>query len=103
MMIQDDGGFGFNFLNEDEERVVREGLSEYPYLSMLKKLCPWNWKNQLESMNIKVDENNKKDMGMVKGQSQKVQRFSSNTFWNNIDSIISAPTFGLGGQRMCYK
>ena len=52
--------------------MVREGLREYPYLSMLKKLCPWNWKNQLESMNIKVDENNKKDMGMVKGQSQKV-------------------------------
>ena len=31
-------GFDFNFFDEDEERTVGEGLSEYPYLLMLMKL-----------------------------------------------------------------
>ena len=33
-------------------------LSEYPYLLMLMKLSPRDWKNQLERMNMKVDEDN---------------------------------------------
>ena len=33
-------GFGFNVFNKDEEGVVREGSSEFPYLLMLIKLWP---------------------------------------------------------------
>ena len=31
-------GFDFNVYNEDEEGVVREGSSEFPYLQMLINL-----------------------------------------------------------------
>ena len=33
-------GFDFNFFNDKEKRVGREGSSEFPYLLMLIKLCP---------------------------------------------------------------
>ena len=49
-------GFDFNVFDEDEERVVRELLINNPYLLMLMKLSPGDWKNQFEMMNMKVDE-----------------------------------------------
>ena len=47
-------GFDFNLFDEYEEGVVREGSSEFPYLLMLIKLWPGNWKTQLKRMNRKV-------------------------------------------------
>ena len=44
-------GFNFNFFDEDEEGVVRELLIEYPFLLMLMKISPSNWKNQFERIN----------------------------------------------------
>ena len=32
-------GFDFNLVDKDKERMVREGLSKYPYLLILMKLC----------------------------------------------------------------
>ena len=46
---------------------------------------------------MKVDEDNMKTVGMVKGQSQKVCQFSINGFCNNIGFLVSDPTFGFGG------
>ena len=34
---------------------------------------------------------------------QKVRRFSSNEFWENISCLVSDPTFGLGGLRLWEK
>ena len=59
------------------------------------KLWTVDWKNQLERMNMKVDEDNGKYVGMLKGQSQKVWRFLINAFWMNIGGF-PAPTFGIG-------
>ena len=53
-------GFDFDFFDEDEEGVVREGYSEFPYLLMLIKLWAGNWNTQLNSVNQKVDEDNGK-------------------------------------------
>ena len=90
-------GFGFNLFDEDEERVGREVLSEYPYLLISMKVWPGYWKNQLERMNMKVDEENGKAAGMVNGRYRKVRRFSINGFLMNIGCLVSAPTFGIGG------
>ena len=54
-------------------------------------------------MNIKVDEDNGKALGMVNGRYRKVQRFSRNEFRINIGCLVSSPTFGLGGSRMWDK
>ena len=43
-------------------------LSEYPYLFMLIKLWPKYWNDQLKSMNIKVDYDNGKALGMMNGR-----------------------------------
>ena len=47
-------GFDFNYFDEDEEGVVREGSSDFPYLPMLINIFPGYWKNQLKRMNQKV-------------------------------------------------
>ena len=38
-------GFDFNFFDKDEEGIVRDEYSEFPYLLMLIKLWPGNFKN----------------------------------------------------------
>ena len=64
------------------------------------KLWPGYWDNQLERMNMNVDEDYGKYVGMVNGRAWKVQWFSINEFWKNIGCLVSAPTFGLGGYRL---
>ena len=44
-------GFDFNVFDEDEEGVVREGSSDFPYLLLLIKIFPGNWNNHLKRMN----------------------------------------------------
>ena len=53
-------GFDFTVFDEDEEGVVREGSSEFPYLLMLIKIWPDYWMNQLKRANWGVDEENVK-------------------------------------------
>ena len=48
-------------------------------------------------MNIKVDEDNGKYVGMENGQARKFWQFSGKGFWKNISCLVSAYTFGLGG------
>ena len=87
----------------ETETGVWEALHEYPYLFILIKLWPGGYDNQLERMDIIVYEDNGESMAELKGQSDKVQRFSSNEFWNSIGFIISAPTFGIGISRLWEK
>ena len=96
-------GFDLKFLDEDEEGVVREGSSDFPYLIMLIKLWPGNWNNQLKRMNQKADEDNGKASGKINLRYRKVCRFSSNEFWKNIGCLVSAPTFSLGRSRLWEK
>ena len=51
-------------------------------------------------MNQRLDDNNRKSMGIGNGQYRKYSRFSSNGFWKNIGFIVSVPTFGNGGLRL---
>ena len=87
-------GFGFNLFGKDEKGVGREGSSEFPYLLMLIKLWPGNWKTQLKRMNQKVDKENGKALGKGNLRYRKLRRFSSNKFWKNIGCLVSAPAFG---------
>ena len=96
-------GFDFNVFGQDEEGVVREGSSEFPYLLMSIILWPGDCMTQLKRMNQKVDEDNGKALNKGNVWYQKVHQFSSNEFWKNIGCLVSAPTFGLGGSRLWEK
>ena len=96
-------GFDFNLFNEDEEGFVRKGSSEFPYLIMLIKIRPGNWKTLLKRMNQKVDEDNGEALGKVNVRYQKVCRFSNNEFRKTIGCLVSAPIFGLGRLRLWDK
>ena len=54
-------------------------------------------------MNIKLEEDNGKDVGMVNVQDWKFWRFSSNEFWTNVVCLVLDPNFGLGGLIIWYK
>ena len=71
-------GFDFNFFGKDEEGVFREGSSEFPYLIILIKLWPINWKTQLKRMNHNMDEENGELLGKGNVRYRKFRRFSSN-------------------------
>ena len=45
-----------------------------------------------------LDEDNGRAVVMGQGRIRKVWNFSSNEFWKNINFLVSAPTFGLGGR-----
>ena len=51
-------GFSFNGFDQDEEGVVIEGFSEFPYLLILIKLWTGDLMTQLKRTNEKVDEDN---------------------------------------------
>ena len=69
MTRQDYGGFDFNFFDEDEEGVVIEGFSKYPYLLMLTKLWHGYWNNKMERMNKNMYEDNGKAVVIKKSMS----------------------------------
>ena len=71
-------GFGLNFFDDDDQGVVKEVLIEYTYLLMLIHIWPVYWKNQLESINVKVYQENGKYFGIEKGRIRRVWRFSRN-------------------------
>ena len=56
--------------------------------------------NQLERMNMGVDEDTGKHVGIMNGTEYKIRRFLINKFWEKIGCLISAPTFGIGGLRL---
>ena len=96
-------GFDFNVFDQDEEGFGIEGSSEFPYLIMLIKLWPVDWKTQLKMMNHKVDEDNEKVLNKGNVRYRKVCHLSSNEFWKNIGFIVSAPNFCVGGLRLWEK
>ena len=96
-------GFDFNVFGKDEEGVVREGSSEFPYLLMLIKIWPGDWIRNLKRINRKVDEDNGKSFNKGNVRYRKVCRFSINEFWKNIGCLVSATTFGHGGLRLWEK
>ena len=51
----DIGLWGFDFFDEDERGVGREGSSEFPYLLILIKIWPGDWNNNLKRKNQKVN------------------------------------------------
>ena len=96
-------GFDFNFFDEDEKGVGREGSSEFTYLLMLINILPGNWKTQLKSINHKVDEGSEKALGKGDVRYRNFCRFSRNGFWKNIGCLVLAPNFGIGGSRLLEK
>ena len=73
-------GFNFNLFDEYEKGVIREVLSDYTYLLMLKKLWSGDWKNNLNRKDHKVDEDNWKAIRIRNGRYRKVCHFSDMNF-----------------------
>ena len=48
-------------------------------------------------MNIEVDKDKERAVGLVKVRAQEFQRLSSSEFWKNIHCLVLDPTFSLGG------
>ena len=61
-------------------------------------LWPGDWDDHLNRINKKVDEDNDRWGTQENGKVWNLQRFSRKKLWENIGSLISAPTFGLGGE-----
>ena len=76
-------------------------MIDYTYLLVSIYLCPGDWENKLERINMRADEDNGKYMGI--GIISKVWWFSRNEYWNNIGCIVSDTTFGVGGYRLYEK
>ena len=93
----------FNFFYKDKKGVGREGSREFPYLIMLIKIWTGDWKDNLKTMNLKVNEENGKVMVIGNGWYRKSFRFSSNAFCKNIGCLVSDITFGLRISRMWEK
>ena len=58
---------------------------------------------QLKRINRKMDEENGKALNKVNVRYQTFRWFFSNEFWKNIGCLVSVPTFGIGGSRLCEK
>ena len=64
---------------------------------MVMKLWTGYWDNHLERIEVRVDEDNKRALGMGKVGIRKAQRFSINEFWKNIGCLVLSYTFVIGG------
>ena len=49
---------------------------------------------------MRVDEDNGRPVGILKGRAHKDRMLSINNFWKKIDCLILAPIFGLGGSTL---
>ena len=65
-------GFSFSFFGKDEEGFGKEGFIVYSYLLILTKIWTEYWKNQLERIDMKVDEDTGKSAGMVNVWYRKI-------------------------------
>ena len=54
-------------------------------------------------MNNNMEEENGIGGTQENGQFRKLQRFSSDKFWNNVGCLLSASIFGLEGSRIWEK
>ena len=70
---------------------------------MLMSLWPGYLGNRLESMEMRLDEDNSRYTGTGKVRIRKFRRFSRNELWKNIGCLIRDPAFGLGGLRLRKK
>ena len=75
---------------------------------MLIKIWPGGWIHKLESMNMKVNDDNGKAVGMANGQARKYWQFSSNKYFGRtlivLFQLLLYVLGGLGcGIRNRYK
>ena len=78
-------------------------MKELSYFLMVLKLWTGDWKDQIDQMNQKVNEDNGRGGTQENGRFRKLRRFSRKKIWKNTDCFMSAPTFGLGGLRLWEK
>ena len=64
----------------------------------LIQIWPRDWNNQLERMNMKVDEDNGKSVGMVNGRYQKFRNFQAMDFGRTLAVLFNILPLVLGSQ-----
>jgi hypothetical protein len=69
----------------------------YPYLKLLQKMWPGDWKQQLQQLNLKIAADN------AKSDRQSVNQVSQREWWVFIGVIISAGPHCKGGVKLWEK
>lgn len=86
----------FGLIGFDFEKKFRSGRSESarPWLDLLQRLWPGNWKDQLDQMNSIIKKRKQE------GQSRRMRSITPNEFWLFIGILISASPHNAGGERL---
>jgi hypothetical protein len=88
---------GFDF---PEEFNLQSGKAyAFPYLKLLQKMWPGDWKLQLKQLNIKIAADN----NAMAGKKQRIKLVSEQEWWVFIGIIISAGPQGKGGSKLWEK
>jgi hypothetical protein len=92
------GLIGFNFTDSFKHPTGREA-NTFPYLRLLQKLWPGDWKQQLWQLNSKITVTN----NSASNGRQKINAVSEREWWVFIGILISAGPQGKGGINLWEK
>jgi hypothetical protein len=88
---------GFNF--PDTFKLNSNSTYTTPYLQLLQKMWPGDWKQQLQQLNKKIDATN----AAAANGKQKINAISEHDWWKFIGILISAGPQGKGGCTLWEK
>jgi hypothetical protein len=71
----------------------------FPYLLLLQKMWPGDWRQQLRQLNLKIEATNAAE----RGKGKKINGVSEQEWWVFIGIIISAGPQGKGGNKLWEK
>jgi hypothetical protein len=91
---------GFNFLESFAAPAGNQSYG-YPYLCLLQKMWPGNWKQQLRQLNTKIQADNDASVGRT--THKKVNLVSEQELWVFIGILVSAGPHGKGGNKLWEK
>jgi hypothetical protein len=92
---------GFDFTEAFAARPVAPGSNkvyEYPYLKLLQKMWPGDWRHQLRQLNIKVAAENL--LNSNNKNRRDIHLVSEQEWWVFIGVLISAGPQGKGGNKL---
>jgi hypothetical protein len=95
----DIGLAGFNF--PESFKPSTGGAYEYPYLKLLQKMWPGDWKAQLRQLNLRVTAENASYIG--KKNWRDIHPISEQEWWIFIGIVLSAGPHGRGGGKLWEK
>jgi hypothetical protein len=105
---RDVGLIGFDFDEFDAEKSAKKSPTyRYPYLRLLQKLWPGDWRMQLRQLNERLDFLNKesREKALEKGKTNRrmISHVSENEWWKFIGILVAAAAFRVGGGELLFE